>query len=367
MTYSFRDETSSVDLELFSKAAELFKRGLNSDAETVYTALLTEEAPDDNSARKVILLSQADYVRALCNRSACYTNLGRYEDALKDGREALSFSEEISDTHHNSISPGKPHVRIAYALEGLLRLEEALEHMKLAVKCDGTLATSQAPIIKRLETLIASGRGIASDTTKKTYYYDKSLREGKECIEKAPLEAARHFSRALELCTEQDLPVLLSNRSAAYFRAAKFDCSLEDAQLSVKKKPDYVRAHVRVALALKALGRRVEAVDAAEVLLKLDPLNETGKQIIVDLKDTVTATLPSDDVTTAEIGTSGASHVPSTKSQDDDGTPTTNILRPLHNRTCFTRGYSSSTILCSLCNMYGHRKQECPSRKRPRD
>lgn len=87
------------------------------------------------------------------------------------------------------------------------------------------------------------------------------------------------------LLCEQDgdtIAVLHSNRAAALVKLGSFDKALEDAEVAVKRRPDWSKAHFRRATALIGLARYTDAVTAFDAGLTLEPHNESllqGKQL----------------------------------------------------------------------------------------
>lgn len=62
-----------------------------------------------------------------------------------------------------------------------------------------------------------------------------------------------------------------------------FTKSLEYAEESILKDPQWVKGHFRKAQALRALGKRQEAIDAYKRVLILHPNNELAKEEMKEL------------------------------------------------------------------------------------
>ena len=71
--------------------------------------------------------------------------------------------------------------------------------------------------------------------------------------------------------------MLYSNRSGAYASLKQFDQALEDATKTTEIKPDWAKGWGRKGAALHGVGNLVDAVDAFEEALKLDPSNAQAK------------------------------------------------------------------------------------------
>lgn len=83
------------------------------------------------------------------------------------------------------------------------------------------------------------------------------------------------FSEAIE--AEPSNHVLYSNRSGAYASLKQFDKALEDANKTTELKPDWAKGWGRKGAALHGVGDLVEASDAFDEALKLDPSNAQAK------------------------------------------------------------------------------------------
>ena len=83
------------------------------------------------------------------------------------------------------------------------------------------------------------------------------------------------FTAAIE--AEPSNHVLYSNRSGAYASLKQFDKALEDATKTTELKPDWAKGWGRKGAALHGGGDLVNATDAFEEALKLDPSNAQAK------------------------------------------------------------------------------------------
>ncbi|KAI1812115.1 hypothetical protein GGS20DRAFT_559560 [Poronia punctata] len=84
-------------------------------------------------------------------------------------------------------------------------------------------------------------------------------------------EAIDAFTKAIELAPTNH--VLYSNRSAAYASKKDWTSALQDAEKTTEIKPDWPRGWGRKGAALHGAGKLVEAHDAYEKGLELDPNN----------------------------------------------------------------------------------------------
>ncbi|XP_053979991.1 stress-induced-phosphoprotein 1 [Hylaeus volcanicus] len=84
-------------------------------------------------------------------------------------------------------------------------------------------------------------------------------------------EAIEYYTQAIQL--DGNNHVLYSNRSAAYANAEKYEQALEDAEKTIKIKPDWGKGYSRKGSALAYLGRLDESIKAYKIGLQLDPNN----------------------------------------------------------------------------------------------
>lgn len=84
-------------------------------------------------------------------------------------------------------------------------------------------------------------------------------------------EAIQHFTEGIE--KYNDDVFLLSNRSAAYGSKGEWGKALEDAQRATEIRPQWGKAHSRLALALFKLNRYEESIKAYNQALSCDPSN----------------------------------------------------------------------------------------------
>jgi tetratricopeptide (TPR) repeat protein len=91
-------------------------------------------------------------------------------------------------------------------------------------------------------------------------------------------EAARHFSRAIEL--DPSDAVFWSNRAAARAALGEHEGALVDARKAAELKPGWHKAHARVGAALEALSCPDEAEEAYRRALDLEPADAGLRQSV---------------------------------------------------------------------------------------
>ena len=99
---------------------------------------------------------------------------------------------------------------------------------------------------------------------------DEDLKEAMACKEKGN-EAFRQckYQEAIELYTSAILindtnPVLFTNRAQALLKIGKALDATHDCRQAIKLKPDFIKAFIHLAKALKDLGEFQEAIDTLE-------------------------------------------------------------------------------------------------------
>lgn len=297
-----------------------------------------------------VLASDPSNVRALSNRSACYSLLHQYQDALRDAEAVLAIDPQYL----------KAYGRKGAALQGLKHFEDALTTYREGLVRDPN-NTGYMEAIKELDVLVKSGQGIPSKASLDRYYYKQSLEKGKESMLKGEyFEAIRFYTDAIELYKGGDkveLAVLLCNRGRGYFRLQKFEEALRDAKEAVETTSgNYGRAHLLGAESLAKLLRLDDAHRAVEEVLRLDPSSESGKELLAALDLQLAAKNKSSEAKAVEFRQKAveieASRGVEGQSLRRDG--------KLH---------ASSYKNCTYCNEFGHDRADCPMlrRKRPRN
>ncbi|KAF9934266.1 Stress-induced-phosphoprotein 1 [Linnemannia zychae] len=120
---------------------------------------------------------------------------------------------------------------------------------------------------------------IMSENVKKS---DELKQEGNKLVkEEKFLMAETKYTDAIILpgIPDGDLSVLHSNRSLCYLKLGKHDKALEDAKLSKRLNPDYLKAYIRLGKAYEALGKYDKAIKNFDKALSLDINNEELRQM----------------------------------------------------------------------------------------
>lgn len=100
------------------------------------------------------------------------------------------------------------------------------------------------------------------------------------------LMAATKYTDAITLpgISDGDLSVLYSNRSFCYLKLGKYAQALEDAKLSKRLNPDYLKAYVRLGKAYESLEKYDKAIKNFDKALSLDMNNDEIRQMRSDAR-----------------------------------------------------------------------------------
>lgn len=107
-------------------------------------------------------------------------------------------------------------------------------------------------------------------------------------------DAINFYTKAIALDNKNH--VLYSNRSAAYAKAEEYEKALEDAEMTVKLKPDWAKGYSRVGSALAYLGKVSESIKAYEKAIERDPSNQQYRQSLREVESQVMNPFASPDL-----------------------------------------------------------------------
>lgn len=114
------------------------------------------------------------------------------------------------------------------------------------------------------------------------------------------ITAADKFSQAIEL--DPSNHVLYSNRSGAYASLKQWDKALEDAKKTTEIKPDWAKGWGRLGTAEHGVGDLVNAKDAFDRALELDPANAQAKSGLEAVNRAIEAEMKEDGATGDPLG-----------------------------------------------------------------
>ena len=97
--------------------------------------------------------------------------------------------------------------------------------------------------------------------------------------------AIEHYTKAIKASPKSDTAALcLCNRAICHGVLKNWPQSAADAQLCVEIKPDWVKGYQRLGIALRKQGKYLEAVQAVERGLKINPESADLKKALEDAK-----------------------------------------------------------------------------------
>lgn len=89
------------------------------------------------------------------------------------------------------------------------------------------------------------------------------------------------YTKALAYQSKNE--VVLSNRAMCYLKTNEYAKAEQDCTLAIRSNENHVKSYFRLALALNALGRHVEGLDALQRGLALEPQN---RQFMLEMRKT---------------------------------------------------------------------------------
>jgi tetratricopeptide (TPR) repeat protein len=96
--------------------------------------------------------------------------------------------------------------------------------------------------------------------------------EGNEAFKRGDHEESiRLYSKAIELCDDKSvLHLIFCNRAAALLALERFEEALADCEQVIQLDPKFIKGYLRKTMALRAMGRKKEALEVAKLGLSID-------------------------------------------------------------------------------------------------
>jgi len=187
------------------------------------------------------------------NRSAANANEGRFYESVADADKVIELQP----------SWAKGYSRKGLALFFLRNFDAALEAYREGLKLEPeneVLKNGYEQVMNKIR---------AMDLNEK----------GEEALAKNKFrEAVEFLNKAVEL--EPSDYLLRANRSEANLKAGYLDAALEDADMTMRLRPEWIKGYIRRADALFYLGRYDEAASTCALALQTDPSNERLKKLM---------------------------------------------------------------------------------------
>jgi protein O-mannosyl-transferase len=174
-----------------------------------------------------IEVTQNNYI-AYNNRGVAYNSIGRYEDAIKDYKQAARIMPDYSEANFN--------IGVAYGK--LNRYQDAIEPLKQAIK------------IKPDYTKAYYNLGVAYETLGRRQ------------------EAVEAYKQAIRI--EPDYADAYINLGVTYYRLGRYKDAVEPYKQAIKIQPDFVLAHYNLGVAYFVLGDKSSALEEYKILKTLN-------------------------------------------------------------------------------------------------
>eukprot|EP00092_Neocalanus_flemingeri_P006374 GFUD01006863.1.p1 GENE.GFUD01006863.1~~GFUD01006863.1.p1 ORF type:complete len:332 (-),score=92.67 GFUD01006863.1:244-1239(-) len=105
---------------------------------------------------------------------------------------------------------------------------------------------------------------------------DQEKLKGNECFKSGDwANAVKHYTEALK--RNPNDAKIFSNRAACYTKLNAFDLTIKDCDASIALDPGFVKAYLRKANVLKAMGQSQKAMEVYTKALELDPNSDEAK------------------------------------------------------------------------------------------
>lgn len=212
---------------------------------------------------KAIELDPTD-MTFLNNKAAVYFEMEKYDDCIKQCQLATDVGRE-NRADFKLIA--KALSRMASAYQKKDDLEQARTFFQKSLSEHRTPDTLSK--LNEVEKII-------KEREMKAYIDpEKSLEEkakGNEAFQKGDYPTAiKHYAEAIK--RNPDDAKIYSNRAACYQKLAEFKMACDDAEQCIKRDPKFVKGYIRKGMALLAMKKTTEAVDAFQEALALDETN----------------------------------------------------------------------------------------------
>jgi len=105
---------------------------------------------------------------------------------------------------------------------------------------------------------------------------DQEKLKGNECFKKGEwANAVKFYTEAIK--RNPNDAKIYSNRAACYTKLNAFDLTIKDCETSIAMDPGFVKAYLRKANVLKAMGQTKKAMEEYSKAMELDPHSEEAK------------------------------------------------------------------------------------------
>jgi tetratricopeptide (TPR) repeat protein len=210
------------------------------------------------------------------NLGYAYNNMGQFDEAIEEFKEALRLNPFYAKAHNN----------LGLAYDDMGRTDEAIEEFKKAIKLNPFFAKAH------------NNLGLAYyDDMGRT---DEAIEEFKKAIKLNPFYAKAHYNLGLAyyylghtdeaieeykeaLRLNPDFAVAHNNLGAAYFNQGRTDEAIEAFREALRLNPGLADTRFNLALAYKETGLTTEAIGEFEEHLGLNPGDREARKILEGL------------------------------------------------------------------------------------
>ena len=237
-----------------------------------------------------------DYLKTLTEKDA--TNAPLFNKAIEALEESFAIDVIDSETYKSLsvfptllpdiITSGKDALKCNTINESLAQLDkdDKFHSFVDTVKSKGFFeGVSEGSIeyIKRLAKIAAKYRERNPNAGQDLEHQAEEKKKlGNDALEKKDYNAAvTLYTEAIELSPDgPNTHIYHSNRAAAYSFLKKFDAAIDDCEASILLKPDYLKAHTRLAQCAFFSGKYEICIDASEKALQLEPDNSSARDLL---------------------------------------------------------------------------------------
>lgn len=253
-------------------------------------------ASSSSSSEREVGLLIVDYLKSLCEKDS--SNETVLNKAIVAIEESFALNDVDGETYKSLsvfptllpeiIASGKDALRCCTVEESLRQLDndDKFHSFVDTVKSKGFfegLTEGSVEYIRRQGKIAAKYRernpNAGQDLEQQA---EEKKKLGNDALEKKDYSAAvTLYTEAIELSSEgPNTHIYHSNRAAAYSFMKKFDAAIDDCEASILLKPDYIKAHTRLAQCAFFSGKYDICIDASEKALQLEPDNSSARDLL---------------------------------------------------------------------------------------
>merc|ERR1712130_990300 len=196
--------------------------------------------------------------------------ISHYEAAIGLDPKEITFRSNLATVHFET----KNFEECVKVCEKAVEVgRENRADFKLIAKAWARLGNAQRKLGKLAEAKVAFEKAM---TEHRTPDYRQSLSEVESELKKGEgANAVKFYSEAIKR-NPKDAKIY-SNRAACYTKLNAFDLTIKDCDTSISMDPTFVKAYLRKANVLKAMGQAKNAMEVYSKAMELDPNSDEAK------------------------------------------------------------------------------------------